>query len=229
MLVVDDLGNQNHSGYEVIDSPWISTIAIMPQRPFSVELAEYAHKLGKEVIVHAPMSNLVDFPLGALGLDRAEGEQRIEANVVSALISVPHAVGLSNHMGSRLTQDPEAMGWIMQVLKQKGVYFFDSRTVSTTVAWKVAERYRVPWAMRSIFLDHQKDREFMLQQWQQAWRRVLAGEEVTVICHPYPETIAFLKSQELTPAQQAFLAPLSAVLHSPILAPRAKHNMPIDI
>lgn len=229
VLVVDDLGNQSRSGRAIIESPWITTVAIMPERPYTRALAEHAYQLGKEIIVHAPMSNLIDFPLGPLGLDRRDGQQQVSENVTAALASVPNAVGLSNHMGSRLTQDPEAMGWVMHVLKRHNMYFFDSRTVSNSVGWKVADRYRVPWAMRSIFLDHEQNHEFMMNQWQTAWQRVAAGETVTVICHPYPETISFLAGQSQTDAQRAALAPLSSALYSPKIAMRARHNMPADI
>lgn len=228
VLVVDDLGNQRSSGREIIESPWITTVAIMPERPYTRVLADYAHQLGKEIIVHAPMSNLIDFPLGPLGLDRRDGEQQIVQNVAAALESVPYAVGLSNHMGSRLTQDSEAMGWVMHVLRRNNMYFFDSRTVANSVAWKIADRYRVPWARRSIFLDHEQNHEFMLRQWQMAWQRVEAGEIVTVICHPYPETISFLAAQSQTEEQRSKLVPLSSILYSPKIAMRARYNMPID-
>lgn len=220
VLVVDDLGNQWASGVAVIDSPWVTTLAIMPKRPYTQKLADYAHQSGKEIIVHAPMSNLIDFPLGPLGLDRRDGEAQLKANVSEALASVPHAIGLSNHMGSRLTQDPQAMGWVMQRLKLDDVYFFDSRTVATSIAGEVAERYQVPWATRDIFLDHQQDDAFLNRQWSKAWADVYAGKTVIVIGHPYPETIRFLQAQSMSSAQARALTPLSSLLRYPVASDR---------
>jgi polysaccharide deacetylase 2 family uncharacterized protein YibQ len=52
VLVIDDLGNQRRAGRSVIDSPWVTTVAIMPGRPFTEELAQYAFAQGKEIIIH---------------------------------------------------------------------------------------------------------------------------------------------------------------------------------
>lgn len=138
VLILDDLGNQRAIGMEAIDIPWVSTVAVMPGRPYSQELAEYANAQRKEVIIHAPMSNTTNFPLGPLGLDRADGKLQLIENLSIAIKTVPYAVGLSNHMGSRLTQDREAMSWVMRELKKAGFYFFDSRTIATTIAWEAA-------------------------------------------------------------------------------------------
>lgn len=215
VLIVDDLGNQYRSGVDALSLPWVTTVAIMPARPFSEKLAVMAHERGKEVIIHAPMSNSIDFPLGALGLDRNLGYAQMMDNVRSSIASVPYAVGLSNHMGSRLTQDRQAMNWLMAELKAQGLYFFDSRTVSTTKAWEAARSARIPWSMRDYFLDHFREHDFMASQWQLAVERVLKGENITVICHPYPETLDFLEKLTLTQVIQDALVPLSDVLNYP--------------
>ncbi|MFT4675554.1 MAG: polysaccharide deacetylase 2 family uncharacterized protein YibQ, partial [Reinekea sp.] len=85
VLVVDDLGNQRRAGRAVIDSPWVTTVAIMPGRPFTEELAQYAFEQGKEIIIHMPMSNETDFPLGPLGLNRIDGKATLMQNLATAL------------------------------------------------------------------------------------------------------------------------------------------------
>ncbi len=228
VLIVDDLGNQYRSGVEAVSMPWVTTVAIMPGRPYTKPLAELAFEMGKEVIVHAPMSNTIDFPLGVLGLERSQGKALMIENVRESIASVPHSVGLSNHMGSRLTQDHQAMRWLMAELKSQQLFFFDSRTVSTTKAWKAAQTARIPWAMRDYFLDHFREHEFMASQWQEAVDRVLQGENITVICHPYPETLDFLSNLILTQTVQDALVPLSQVLNQPneSIAPSNLRNMP---
>lgn len=226
VLVMDDLGNQRSSGLDAIALPWVSTVAIMPGRPFTQELAEYAHELGKEVIVHAPMSNLTDFPLGPMGLTRDHGSQSLLDNLRLAIDSVPFAVGLSNHMGSRLTQDVEAMSWIMRELRRQNLYYFDSRTISGTIAWKVADEHSVPWSMRQVFLDHYQTQEFIAGQWQLAQERVANGETVTVIAHPYPETLAFFNDLADFPQNRLSLVPLSQILHYPVTSLRRQQSTP---
>ncbi|WP_320821554.1 divergent polysaccharide deacetylase family protein [Reinekea sp.] len=229
VLVVDDLGNQWRSGRAVIDSPWVTTVAILPGRPYTEELAHYAFEQGKEIIIHLPMSNQADFPLGPLGLNRVDGKLTLVQNLHTALADVPHAVGLSNHMGSRLTQDREAMAWVMVVLKQVGFYFFDSRTVATTIAHEVAAQYQLPWAMRNIFLDHYQTDIFIAQQWQLALTRARQGETVRVIGHPYPETLRFLQNLTLNPVDLALLVPLSQTLNYTKVRQRSLRNFPQGI
>ena len=190
-VVVDDLGNQWRSGLAAIRVPYIKTVAIMPGRPYTERLAEASNQAAKTVIVHAPMSNQSDFPLGPLGLDRAQGRLQLLDNLWQGLDGVPHAEGLSNHMGSRLTRDAEAMAWIMAELKDRNLFFFDSLTVADSQGWQVAHDMGVPWRRRQVFLDHQQTPDFMARQWQRALAIAREQGSVTIICHPYPETLAF--------------------------------------
>ena len=215
-VVIDDLGNQWRSGLEAIDVPFIQTIAIMPGRPYSRQLAEVSHESGKTVIVHAPMANLVDFPLGPYGLDRADGREAMLRNLLEGLETVPHAQGLSNHMGSRLTQDAEAMGWIMAELRDRDLFFFDSLTVASSQGWRVARDMGLPWSRRHVFLDHEPTPEFISQQWQLALRRAEEHGYVTVISHPYPETLAFFAKLDLADYDQYDWVALGDLLYEPL-------------
>lgn len=233
-VVVDDLGNQWRSGLEAIDVPFIQTIAIMPGRPYSRQLAEVSHNSGKTVIVHAPMANYADFPLGPFGLDRADGRAGMLRNLQEGLDSVPHAEGLSNHMGSRLTQDAEAMGWIMTELKERDLFFFDSLTVASSQGWRVARDMGLPWSRRHVFLDHEPTPDFINQQWQLALRRAEEQGYVTVIGHPYPETLAFFaelnpddyRQYEWVSLRDLLYAPIRPVFSVDALSPEAREFWP---
>jgi polysaccharide deacetylase 2 family uncharacterized protein YibQ len=214
-VVVDDLGNQWQSGLAAIDIPFIKTIAIMPGLPYTIPLAESTMEAGKTVIVHAPMSNESDFPLGPLGLNRADGDQQLLANLTMGMDSVPHAEGLSNHMGSRLTRDSEVMGWVMTELLARNWFYFDSVTVSATQGWRMAELMGVPWNRRQVFLDHEPTPEFMEQQWQLALKLARKNGSVTVICHPYPETLAFFDSLDPGDYPDIDWVSIKELLHQP--------------
>mgnify|MGYP000620955819 CR=1 FL=1 len=72
-----------------------------------------------------PIEDLDLESLEALGADRARAVILTSAGrsaVVrkSSLASVPHAVGVNNHMGSLLTRHPGAMSWLMQALAARG-------------------------------------------------------------------------------------------------------------
>lgn len=214
-IVVDDLGNQWRAGQSAIGIPFVRTLAIMPGRPFTQVLAEAAHQADKTVIVHAPMSNQRGLPLGPLGLDRADGYDQLMANLSAGLDGVPHAEGLSNHMGSRLTRDTEAMGWVMGELKSRGLFYFDSLTIADSQGWRVADAQGVPWARRRVFLDHERSPEFLAGQWRQALALARRHGSVTVICHPYPETLNFFAGLDPADYPDIDWVSLKDLLHQP--------------
>jgi polysaccharide deacetylase 2 family uncharacterized protein YibQ len=110
-----------------------------------------------------------------------------------ALDAVPHARGVNNHMGSELTEHPLQMGWVMQTLLRRDLYFVDSRTSAATVAASTAADFSVPHLSRSVFLDNDRDAAAI----DHFFRRLLARAEVDGVAvgigHPYPETAAYLR------------------------------------
>ncbi len=69
------------------------------------------------------------------------------------LETVPHAVGVNNHQGSRATSDAALMQALMPLLRERGLFFIDSRTDAKTVAYDMAKRDGVRAASRKVFLD----------------------------------------------------------------------------
>ena len=70
------------------------------------------------------------------------------------LLSVPYAVGASNHMGSKATANTAIMSSIMRYLKSNNLYYFDSLTTSKSVCTEVAKALGVGHAKRDMFLDN---------------------------------------------------------------------------
>jgi hypothetical protein len=67
-------------------------------------------------------------------------------------------------MGSRFTGDAQAMGWVIDELKARGLMFLDSHTIATTIASKAAAADSVPFAERDVFLDDQQNAAAVDQQ-----------------------------------------------------------------
>ena len=201
VLIIDDLGNQLRNGRAAVDLPGKLTLAVLPHTPHGVELAERAFERGQEVMLHAPMSNVGDEPLGSGGLtaelDEAEFRRRLEA----ALAAIPHVRGVNNHMGSYLTQQGLQMAWLMQVLRKHDLYFVDSRTSHLTVAARTAEAAGIPHLSRNVFLDNVRDEAAIEERFEHAL--ALAGRDgmAVAIGHPYPETLRYL--QRALPALEA--------------------------
>jgi len=133
------------------------------------------------------------------GAKSEDVELRVRMNrdqVASALAgmldAVPHVVGVNNHQGSRATADPALMDTLMPLLRDRGLFFIDSRTTAATVAYDAAERSGVPAASRKVFLDDTVTRDAILAQLELAARDARRDGSAIAIGHPHPATIAAL-------------------------------------
>ena len=192
-IVIDDLGDRLHDGEQVINLPGDVTVGIIPYTPYAKRLAQFAEQQNKEVLLHLPMEAMTDKYLGKGGLDTSMDQQQFFATLKRSLSFLPNIRGVNNHMGSRLTQDPEKMNWLMSGLQQfGGLYFLDSRTIDTSQAMQVANDVGIRNATRDVFLDHDRSKSKMQKQWR--YFISLAKQKGSAICiaHPYPESLAFL-------------------------------------
>ena len=194
-IVIDDLGNDLSIGRKIIDLPAALTLSILPHTPAAVRLANEGHLRGREIMVHLPMSNTRDLPLGPGALKKRMLEEEFNKVLRKDIAAVPFAQGVNNHMGSDLTQRWLAMGWLMDGLGEFGFYFVDSLTSPKSVAWEAADFKGIPWLKRDIFLDAQSDRDFIAMQYQKAINQAYRKGWSLVIAHPYPTTIEFLQRE----------------------------------
>ena len=134
-LIIDDMGNQRWQGAQALALPGALTYSFLPHTPYAAEQALQAHRLDKEVMLHLPMESLQGKRLGPGALTADMREQDFHAILAEAIAAVPHIAGVNNHMGSLLTGDAGAMGWLMQALSgYPGLYFVDSRTTELSLA-----------------------------------------------------------------------------------------------
>lgn len=193
-IVIDDLG-QNPAHIRRLSAMGIPlTVSILPHLPYSRSTALRAAEANMEILLHLPMEPL-DFPEkrpgpGALLVEMTDGEMREQ--LLKNFNVVPGAVGVNNHMGSRLTADGRAMEILMKELKDRGLFFLDSKTSPRSLAFDTAYRYNIPVAERDIFLDAFDDPAFIEGQTRKliavARRRGMA----IGIGHPYNSTLEVL-------------------------------------
>jgi len=165
-LVLDDFGySAGELVQDFLELPWDMTVSVIPGLPFSGEVAQRAAAAGKEVMVHMPMEALHE-PVEDHGytLFVTLSDNEVRERVARAIASVPGAVGLNNHQGSRATADAHVMIALMEELKARGLYFVDSRTNSKSIALEVALRLHVPCAANAMFLDVEPDTAKVRQQ-----------------------------------------------------------------
>ncbi len=195
VLIIDDMGNNLDLGQRAIALPGAVNYAFLPHSTYSKTLANEANRLHKEVLLHAPMSNLHDYPTGPGTLTPKMSQQQFVATLADNIASIPHAKGVNNHMGSLLTQLKQPMSWLMRELKQQNLYFVDSRTSPLTVAESSAREIKLPTLRRDVFLDNQRTPEAIAKQFAQLVRLSKQHGQAVAIGHPYPETLDFLEQQ----------------------------------
>lgn len=169
---------------------------------------------GKEVMLHMPMAAAHHSPQsGALTADMPQADF-LEA-IAAAFDSVPGCKGLSNHMGSALTARAEPMRWLMQDLRERELYFVDSRTTHHTLAAPTAAEYGVPHLNRMVFLDNTLTEAAIKQEFERLLRLAHQHGVAAAIGHPHKETLEFLERYLPTLEERGFeLALVSEVLAS---------------
>ena len=80
------------------------------------------------------------------------------------LNTMPGVKGVNNHMGSKLTAESAQMYQIFSVLKNRGLFFIDSRTTSDSLCKPSARLFQVPFAQRDVFIDHYPKPDFIRKQ-----------------------------------------------------------------
>lgn len=154
-VIVDDFGNGMKGTKEMLDLPAHITVAVMPFLPTTKQDAEEANRKGHDVLVHLPMEPNKGkkewLGPGAIMSDMTDEEVR--TRVEAAIDDVPHAVGINNHMGSKITADRRIMSVILDVCKERGMFFVDSRTSHKSVVDELATEKGLPPVHNDIFLD----------------------------------------------------------------------------
>ncbi|GAA6134662.1 divergent polysaccharide deacetylase family protein [Oceaniserpentilla sp. 4NH20-0058] len=191
-IIIDDLGNSLNAGLNAIALPADITLAVMPHRKHSKLLAERAGRLGRDVLLHAPMSTVNKRFLGAGALDEQLSEEDFKRKLGFAIESIPYIKGVNNHMGSALTTNVQAMSWVMQVLKPKSLFFVDSRTSAASVGYATAQQMGLASATRDIFLDNDITTEHIHQQFKKAIAVAEQYGSAIAIGHPHAATINYL-------------------------------------
>jgi hypothetical protein len=205
-IVVDDLGFSLDAAKRLASIPIPVTWAIIPYQRFSQATAGIAKDHGIPFIVHLPMEAKGD-PGNPKALVRAGMDPDVvRLSVRNALWSLPGAIGLNNHQGSRATEDPTAMEGVMLELKAEGLFFVDSRTSGGSVAYPVAVEKGLPATLNRFFLDHYDKEEFFRDQFRKAFALARKNGGAVAICHARPGTLNFLpKLREMTPEDVEFV------------------------
>ena len=183
-IVLDDGGhNLNHlQPFLNLDIPL--TIAVLPELSYSKESALRITKAGKTLILHQPMQaiNLSTDPGPSAILPEMSADQ-IRSLLTKNLDSLGIKIGLNNHEGSLITADTYAMKVVMEVCKERGMFFLDSRTNSKSVCKSVASEYGVKLYERNTFLDNTPSQADMIAMFKSGIEVAKKNGSVIMIGH----------------------------------------------
>jgi polysaccharide deacetylase 2 family uncharacterized protein YibQ len=194
-LIIDDLGNARKAGERTAALNGPVACAILPHTPFGQLIAQQAYMAGKEVLLHLPLQPVEQSDAAASGAIRIDNTRAQLHRILDAdIVSIPHVVGVSNHMGSLLTQHPGHMEWLMDALKARGnLFFVDSYTSVSSVALQLAGERGVPSIRRDVFLDNVPTEAGIDREFRRLVKRARKNGVAVGIGHPYPETLRYLE------------------------------------
>jgi len=195
-IVIDDLGQDLAPARDIMSLPGNITCAVMPGLPQSRKVADLALRNKREVLIHLPMEpkdrNLKASP-GTLSSDMTPMD--FLSTLSDDVASVPGAVGVNNHEGSALTENKEAMKFLMAELKARNLLFLDSLTGPKSVAYATAKEFGLKAAKRDVFLDNEGDNTVYIGKQLEELAQIAKEHGHAIgIGHPHPATISALRT-----------------------------------
>lgn len=163
-IVLDDWG-YNLNNLHILDEIKLPlTCAVLPNLPYSRQIAQALHQRGCEIILHLPMEPYEEYRLEKNTIQISMDKETIKNIIEQDLSNITHPQGVSNHMGSRATSDLRVMEIIFAELKKRHLYFLDSLVSSKSLCFELAKKMNLKFARRDVFLDNTPEREYIKKQ-----------------------------------------------------------------
>lgn len=195
-IILDDFGYSSGVIGRFNSLPIPLTYAVLPYHDASTEAAERGYQAGKQIMLHLPMESLGDVGAESITIRTYMSTEEVQSITNKALDSIPHAIGVNNHQGSKATADEATMHAVLQALQRYGVFFVDSHTNSQSVALRTARNMGIAAGINELFLDNVNDVSAIEEKLEQAATMALnsPGGYVIVIGHARPNTAVALEN-----------------------------------
>lgn len=184
-IIIDDFGYNASAVEKFFGLRQRFTFAILPGERSSKTIAEKVSRAGYEVLLHQPMEphGYLEINVGKRAILLGMSAEEIRIMLEMNLQDVPHAVGVNNHMGSRVTEEREPMEHVFKYLKECGLFYVDSYTSVKSVAYPAAKTMGIPTARNQVFLDEQDSLEHIKKQLDKVAALALKHGRVIAIGH----------------------------------------------
>jgi uncharacterized protein len=192
-IVIDDFGYNISSIDRILAIKKAVTFSVLPNLAYSKRIASVASSKGYEVILHLPLeSKDIAASTEAGTIKTGMDEKEVLALLDKDIASVPGLKGISNHQGSKATEDKRLMSIILSDLKKRSLYFFDSFVTDKSICRQAAAEAGVPYARRDIFLDNENGPEYIEKQMLSLRKEAFKNGSAIAVCHDRKNTIAVL-------------------------------------
>jgi polysaccharide deacetylase 2 family uncharacterized protein YibQ len=189
-IIIDDMGTGREIEKEILEIKYPLTLSFMPTN-FSK-----SYNLGKnfEILLHQPMEpENPNISSGEKAITTRMTPEEIKNQLRENLKDVPLAVGVNNHMGSLATSNKEVMLAVLEVIKEKNLFFVDSKTSKNSCGYSLAKSLNIPSLERDVFLDGKRDKDYIREKFLLLQKISKEKGYAVGIIHPHKESIAVLK------------------------------------
>jgi uncharacterized protein len=192
-IIIDDLGYQKEIAERILNMDFPVAISVLPFLSHSQLVAQMAKDKGMTVLLHLPMEpHNSDVNPGQGAIFSTMSEEDIRNKVSSNLFNLPNIDGINNHMGSKVTENEEIMRIVLTEIKKRGMFFVDSMTSPNSVGYKLCKEMGIKTAYRSVFLDNEKDLDYIRNQVKLLKEDAIRNGSAIAIGHPYCNTVDVL-------------------------------------
>jgi len=214
-IIFDDLGYDTKFAQKLSELNAPVTFSILPHSPFQDRIARLAKDKGHDIMLHLPMEPIEypDVNPGPGTLLTSMTPDQLVKQLEEDLKAVPYIKGVNNHMGSKMTAESSQIYQIFSILKQKDLYFIDSRTTAQTLCKPSARLFQIPFAERDVFLDHVVDAQFVRKQIKELVRIARRNGYAVGIGHPHSITYKVLLEMLPDLQKEVQLVPASEIVH----------------
>ena len=199
-IVIDDMGISSKHTNEILSLRLPLTLSYLPYGNVNKEMVASAISQGYETMAHIPMMPHSKQDLAPVTLSPDMSEEEITEKLTTMLERFDGVgiKGINNHMGSLFTEDEKAMTAVMKVLKDKNLYFLDSRTTKNSVGKWMAEDNGIKSIARDVFLDNEDNYEYIIKQLNEAQKIAEKKGFAVAIGHPKTHTYEAIRDWAAT-------------------------------
>ncbi|MCM8782675.1 MAG: divergent polysaccharide deacetylase family protein [Candidatus Omnitrophica bacterium] len=194
-IVLDDFGYNYRNVEAIVNLKRPITFSILPHLPYSKIIARRVYQMGFEAVLHLPLEprkgeRLIRPEINTITVDMKSDE--VLNSLYSGIADLPYIKGVSNHQGSKATENAVLMRVIFTELKKRNLFFLDSLVSNKSVCKKVAKEVGIKFARRDVFLDNKEDFEDIKGQMQQLIKRAKKKGMAIGIGHDREKTVIAL-------------------------------------